>query len=185
MAVDVDEVVIAGNGQVYVAPLGTAGPTNIATALNAAFVELGYVSEEGVKLSPGMETKAIMAWQAFYGIRRIVTGRSLSAAMTLLQWSDVSIKLAFGGGSIATASGVHTYTPPDPEDIDYRAMVLAWQDGVKSYRLHLPRVMVTEVGDINLTRADAAGLAMTFSVDAVDGAQPLVLITDDAAFAEA
>lgn len=183
MAVDVDQVVIAANGQVYVAPLGTTGPTNIATALNAAFIDLGYTSADGVQITPGLSTNPIMAWQSFYPIRRIVTERSFEIGLTLLEWSDVSLKLALGGGSVATAGSIYTYTPPAPEEIDYRAMVLAWQDGTKSYRLHLPRVMVSDVGAMNLQRSDAAGIPLTFQVDAVDGASPYNLITNDPAFA--
>lgn len=184
MATDVDQVVVAARGNVYVAPVGTAGPTNIATALNAAFIDLGYLSEDGIsEFSPGVETNAIPAWQSFYPIRRVVTDRSLTIGFTLLEWSDVTVKLAFGGGDIATATSIYTYTPPDPEDIDYRAMVVQWIDGAKNYRLHLPRVMVTDVGSIPLRRGDAAGIPLTFAVDAVDGASPFSLITDDPAFA--
>lgn len=189
MATDVDQVVVAANGNVYVAPLGTAGPTDIATALNAAFIDLGYLSEDGIsEITPGMDTTEIRAWQAFYPIRRVVTGRSLDIGFTLLEWSDISIKLAFGGGTVATTAGppaYYTYTPPAPEDIDYRAMVIQWEDGTKDYRLHLPRVLVSDVGGISLRRSDPAGIPLTFSVDAADGAQPFTLITDDPAFAAA
>lgn len=183
MALDADEVVVAGGGAVYVAPVGTAGPTDILTALNISFEHLGYTSEDGVSITPGMDVADVMAWQSFYPVRRNVTGRSLEVGFTLLQWNEDSIALAFGGGTTTTATGVHTYTPPNPEDLDYRALVVEWEDGTKGYRLHIPKALVTDVGALSLNRSDAAGLELTFSVVGTDGAQPFSLVTNDPAFA--
>lgn len=186
MAIDADEVVVGADGNVYVAPVGTTGPTDIDTALDAAFIDLGYTSEDGVTLTPGMDMNEIMAWQSFYSIRRIVTSRTFDIGFTLLQWNEDSIVLAFGGGSVATAAGppiVYTYSPPSPETIDYRAVVVEWADGTKDYRLHVPKALVTDTGALNLNRTSEAGLDLTFSIQATDGTDPFNLITNDPAFA--
>lgn len=49
-------------GAVYVAPLGTALPTNATSALNAAFKGLGYVSEDGLVNSVETDTESVTAW---------------------------------------------------------------------------------------------------------------------------
>lgn len=183
MAVDADEIVVGANGSVYVAPVGTAGPTDTTTALNASFIDLGYVSDDGVEITPGMDSADINAWQSFYPVRRIVTARTLEISLTLLQWNEDSIELAFGGGSVATNVGVYTYTPPSPDEIDYRAMVVEWADDTKNYRLHIPKVLVTDTSSLSLNRTDPAGLALTFSAQGTDGASTFSLITDDPAFA--
>ena len=186
MAIDTDEVVVGADGAVYVAPVGTAGPTDIATALNASFVDLGYVSEDGVEMTPGVEMNPIPAWQSFYPIRHVVTGRSLELGFSLLQWNEDSIKLAFGGGTVTPTAGppaYYTYTPPAPEDVDYRALVIEWEDGTKDYRLHIPRALVTDVGSITLQRSDPAGLDLTFSLAAAESGSEFTLITNDPAFA--
>jgi hypothetical protein len=186
MPVDADEVVVAADASVHVGDVGTAGPTDIATALNAAFVDLGYTSEDGIEMTPGMDIGEVRAHQAMYPVRRMVTGRSLELGLTLLQWNQASIELAFGGGTWTTTAGppaFYTYTPPAPEDMDYRALVLEWEDGTKAYRLHVPKVLVTETSSITLARTDASGLPLTFSVIATDGTDPFTLITSDPAFA--
>lgn len=186
MATDADEIVVGANGSVYVAPVGTVGPADIATALNASFIDLGFVSEDGIEITPGMDSSEINAWQSFYPVRRLVTARTLEIGFTLLQWNEDSIALAFGGGSVATTAGppaVYTYTPPSPDEIDYRALVIEWQDDTKSYRLHVPKVLVTDTSALSLNRTDPAGLALTFSTQATDGANAFTLITDDPAFA--
>jgi hypothetical protein len=186
MATDADEIVVGANGSVHVAPVGTAGPADIETALNASFIDLGFVSDDGIEITPGMDSADINAWQSFYPVRRIVTGRTLEIGLTLLQWNEDSIALAFGGGSVSTTAGppaYYTYTPPSPDEIDYRAMVIEWQDDTKTYRLHIPKVLVTDTSSLSLNRTDPAGLALTFSAQGTDGADVFTLITDDPAFA--
>lgn len=186
MAIDADEIVVGASGSVHVGAVGSTGPTDIETALDAAFTDLGYVSEDGVEITPGMDVNEVPAWQSFYPVRRIVTGRTLEIGFTLLQWNEESIKLAFGGGSVATTAGppaYYTYSPPDPSTIDSRALVVEWADGTKGYRLHVPKVLVTDTSALSLNRTDPAGLALTFSVQATDGSDEFTLITDDPAFA--
>ena len=48
MALDSDNVIVAVTGAVYVAPTGTAAPTASDSTLNVAFVDLGYVSADGI-----------------------------------------------------------------------------------------------------------------------------------------
>lgn len=182
MAVDADEIVVGASGSVHVGAVGATGPTDIATALTG-FTDLGYVSDDGVSITPGMDMSEINAWQSFYAVRRIVTGRSLEIGFTLLQWNEESIKLAFGGGTVTTATTIHTYSPPDPAEIDYRSLVIEWEDGTKGYRLHVPKALVTDTSALSLNRTDPAGLALTFSIQATDGSDPFTLITDDPAFA--
>lgn len=49
-------------GAVFVAPLGTALPTNATAALNAAFKGLGYVSEDGLVNGVESDVESVHAW---------------------------------------------------------------------------------------------------------------------------
>lgn len=49
-------------GALYWAPLGTALPTNAKDSLAEAFVNLGYVTSDGVTLNTAEETSDIEAW---------------------------------------------------------------------------------------------------------------------------
>ena len=49
-------------GAIYRAPLGTPLPTSASAALNGAFVELGYVSEDGVKNTNEPSSENVKAW---------------------------------------------------------------------------------------------------------------------------
>lgn len=192
MPADASEVVVGANGKVYVAPAGTALPTNIATALNAAFKDVGYVSEDGVTFTDGKDIENVEAWQSFYPIRKLITAKNTAVEFVMRQWNEDTVKVAFGGGVIQRTAGITTYRPPKPDDaLDYRAVVIEWTDGAAiTYRLVIPRAIIDgEVGP-NIVRTAAADLPVSFAVTPSgnpDGVtlslEPWYLLTNAAQFA--
>lgn len=185
MALDADEVVIGSFGHVYVGPVGTVGPSDPTTALNAAFVELGFLSEDGVTFTPGVDLNEVPAWQSPYPVRRKVTGRTLDLEFTMLQMNQTTLPFALGGGGLTTLAGVHRYTPPVGDVVDERALVVDWQDGDKHYRMHVLRGLVSDLGGFTVNRTDAVGLEVTFSLLAEGEIAPYDIYSDDPAWAAA
>lgn len=77
-------------GAVYWAPLGTALPTDAKTSLSEDFVNLGYVTSDGVTLSDAEETEEIQAW----GPETVMTSQSsysINATFNLLETSRVAV----------------------------------------------------------------------------------------------
>lgn len=184
MGNDADEIVIAANGTVRVAPVGTAEPTTPTEAPAAAWVDLGYITEEGATFTDSKEIEDILAWQSFYPVRKIVTGKEAAVSFSLRQWNEATIPLAFGGGAVTNpTTGVWRYAPPSPEDIDERALMLDWQDGDKNYRLIIPKGLVTDAVETNLVRTDSAVLPISFAaIPASTADDPWFVLTDDLAF---
>lgn len=185
------QIVIGGTGKVYVAPVGTAAPADHVTAWVAAWVDLGYTSEDGVTFGEARSVESIAAWQAFNPVRRIVTSIDTTIAFVLRQWSKDTVKLAFGGGTItqvAAAAGppaiaAHSlFTPPDPSVLDERAVGLEWVDGTKIYRLTTPKAILTEGVETNIARTAASDLPLTMGVVGTDGATAWTLRTNDPSF---
>lgn len=178
-----DSITVAGNGTVYVAPVGTTQPTTPTAAPSAAWLALGYVSEEGVTFTDTKEIEDINAWQSFYPVRKIVTAKDATLSFALREWDERTIPLAFGGGTITAAGAVWRYEPPAPETLDLRAMMVDWQDGIKNFRLIIPRGLVTETVETNLTRTGAADLPITFAaIPASTTDDAYILLTDAIAF---
>lgn len=180
-----DSIVIAGSGSVHVALLGTALPTDVSTALAAAFVDLGYINGEGASFKDAKTKEPVPVWQSFYAVKYTVTDASASLAFTLRQWDRYTVPLAFGGGAIAetsVGSGVFRYEPPAPEVIDERALVLTWRADESTFRLVVPRVMVTEGVDTKLVRTAPSDLPITVGVLGTDGVKPWALLTDHPSF---
>jgi hypothetical protein len=151
--------------------------------LNASFVDLGYLSEDGISLSSGADITDIAAFQSLLPVRKVVTARSFDLSFTVREWSEAAVVFAFGGGEVTESGGIYTYTPPAAADELYeRALVAVWSDGDKDYRLVIPRCVVTESVETTIARTAAADLPLTVSVLATDEATPgYYLITNDPA----
>lgn len=180
MANDADQIVVAANGTVYVAPVGTTAPTAPTGALNAAWKDLGFITEDGATFTDSKTVEDILAWQSFYPVRKIVSAKDASVSFSLRQWNGRTVSLAFGGGNtVDLGGGNFSYVPPAPEVIDERAMLIEWQDGDKNYRLILPKGLVTEAVETNLVRTGSAVLPITFSITPDTGDDPYTFLADD------
>jgi hypothetical protein len=185
MSKDPNEIVVGSNGEIYVAPEGTTLPTSVLSSLNGSFEEIGYTSEDGVTLNRSQTIEDIRVWQSRYPARRIVTDEVLSAGFAMRQWNRTTTELALGGEVSSLGGGVFKLTPlPADDAIDVRALVIDWHDGDKDYRLVVPRVVVSETGDIPIARNVASDLPVTLSVLAEEGGgSPWLIYTNDDAFA--
>lgn len=77
-------------GAIYWAPLGTALPTNAKDSLSNEFVNLGYVTEDGVTFNTAEETNEINAW----GPETVMIAQSSyskTATFNLLETSRVAV----------------------------------------------------------------------------------------------
>lgn len=184
---DATETVIAGTGEAYYAPVGTALPTTADTVLNAAFVGLGYHSEDGVTTNRDISITEHRAWQSAYPIRRTRESEDFSMKFTLLQWNEVTVPFAFGGGALVTVSaGEYRYDPPVASaPLDEWSLVVDVKDGIRTVRFVIPRGSVTDAVESGFTRTDMAPLPITFKglEPASGGATWYPLFNDLAAFA--
>ena len=173
-------VVVAGTGAVNVAPEGTALPADLVTPLPAAWVNIGYISEDGATFTISRDTEDIMAWQSSEAVRVLVTAEPKTIAFELREFDRESIALALQGGSFAGATSPYTYTPPAAGTVDVRAMVVDGIDGDYTFRFCFPRVQVQ--GDVEwaLQRTDAVRLPLEFAVLAA--ATPWTIISDHPGF---
>lgn len=179
---DVDEIVVGANGTVWTAPVGTVAPASQDAVPAAGWLDLGYTSEDGVTFRDSKTLEAIPVWQLFHPARRIVTARDTNVEFVLRQWGKSQVPFAFGGGEITTVSaGNFKYSPPAPEDIDERSLMVDWADGTKNYRLVIVRGMVSDAVETNFVRSAASDLPITFSVNGSEAGDPWYLLTDDPA----
>jgi hypothetical protein len=182
---DAREVVVASSGDIYVAPVDTPEPTTEVDELDPDWYKLGFTTEAGVNFSLARTITDLPAWQTRLPLRRLVDAIVETATFVLRQFNGPNLQFAFGGGTLdEPTTGHYTYDAPDADDIDERAMVIAFQDGDKFYRLWTPKGNVTGQASIPLTRSDAANLPIEYSPLQLDEDTPTFrLFTNDPAFA--
>ena len=157
------DILIAAEGDVFLAPVGTVLPAAVGDALDPAFIELGYVSEDGVTLSPNTSTDGIGAWQSLAFVRTVISSQDVQLSFELMQWNDQSLELAFGGGVYtAGIAGDWTFDMPLPDEIKEHALVIQAVDPNGSeYWPIFERVQLESTGDIVFARENNSGLPTT------------------------
>jgi hypothetical protein len=155
---------VAVTGAAYVAPVGTAAPTDATSALNAAFIDLGYVGEDGVTEAYEDEVTDIKAWQGGAIVRSVISGSKATLKFKMIETKGEVLE-AYHKGSlvVATASGkwkleVEAATP------DPRAWALDVVDGTKHIRLYASNAEVTERGEIVYASTEAIGYEVTVTL---------------------
>jgi hypothetical protein len=139
-----DAVRVGVTGTVYVAPKGTALPTNIATPLNAAFKSVGFISEDALTESLAITTERLRAWQRPVGLRTLTTEVEWTFQFGMLETSPLVLDLYYGGAETSVATGVATTGILAWPTSTQRAMVIEIVDGDVSTRYAIP---VVEIGD--------------------------------------
>lgn len=159
MAIDATEVRVASDGRIYTGAVDAVEPADVSAAISAVtYTDLGLASEDGVNLTPSLDTDDINAWQSVTPIRRIVTGSSLEIGFTLLQSNMTTMGLYLN----ATAGVNRLDVPRAPAPLE-RALLIEWTDGGEVFRLYVARAQLTGTEEVTLARADAVGYGMTWT----------------------
>jgi hypothetical protein len=160
MSLETAEVGVAITGELYVAPLGTALPTDTSTALNAAFVGLGYFSEDGVTDTPEKDVEDITAWQNAKRVRTVITSAKQTYTGTLIQTNVDVIETVYGTTVTQTVThGSYTINPGSTSG--RKAWVLEVVDGAEIKRILIEDGEITEVGESNYATGEAIGYPIT------------------------
>lgn len=167
MAIDATEVRVAGAGHVYAAPAGTAMPADL-EALPVAWVDLGYVTEDGVTFSFSRETTDLNAWQGSK-LRVLTTAEPATCAFALMQTNEDVLPVVFGGGSVVESGSagdeVFTFTPPEEGVNTERALVIEFSDGDDiTYRYCIKRAQIEGSVEFTLVKTGALTYPLTFGV---------------------
>jgi len=189
---DAGRIVVGANGTVYVSDITATAPTDATTDLGAVaphdavagdWVELGFVAENGVVVTPSQAVTPVMVWQSSYPARKIITSRGLELDFILRELSNpVALVFAMGGGSVVEApqGGAFTFTPPLAQAVDLRSLCLDWQDGTRLFRLYIPNGQVVDLAAFTLSRTAPAELPVKFQLNHSGTGAPYNIFSNDA-----
>jgi hypothetical protein len=184
MAFDAGNVRAGLTGKIYFGPLGVVAPTDLVSAWDAAWIDVGLLSEDGVEMTYSTETSDIPVWQSLSPARKILTGVDLTLAFTGMEMKREVVTLYFPSSTITTPSaGVHSLAIPASPEPDERALGFEWEDGAIINRLVVPRQEITERGSITVSRSGAASLNMTSSAYATSADEIATWLSNDPSWA--
>lgn len=147
MAQSIDEVRVGVDGVVSSAPLGTAAPTAVDSALNVAFKDLGYVSEDGVTEANTQTAEKVRAWQRNAVVRTLVTEGETTYQLTLIQTNADTLAEYYGLESADIDTDEGSFVTSPGAERPHRSYVIDVIDGDELIRKYIKDGQITEVGD--------------------------------------
>ena len=151
-------------GGIYRAPKGTTLPTDATTALSDAFINLGYVSEDGVSNANDMDVSEIKAWGG------VIVYRSLNSlndqfSLALIESENVDVLKAVYGEANVTVDGSGNVAvdviAEDPAEAVW-VIELALRGGVPR-RIVIPDGAITAREAITYNDSDPIAYGITIS----------------------
>ena len=164
MAVDLTKLGVAITGSVYKAPFGTAAPTSQSSALNASFIDFGYVGEDGVTqtLPVSGDSTGIKVWQNGATVRVIRSAPDDFATFTFvaLETNKTALEAYYGATLTQTATEGALTANTTAVRANF-AWVVDVVDGAELERIYIPQGPVIEVGDRVFANTQPIGYEIT------------------------
>lgn len=149
-------------GAIWIAPSGTTLPTDATTALNAAFQDFGYVSEDGVTIAEERDSEDITAWggDTVYSVQ---TSYKETVAFTPIEINPVVAKAQYGDANVEVTDGKMTVKHTGSE-VGEKPLVIETVPNARTVcRMVAPRAKLSEKGDLTLGTSDPMGRETTFT----------------------
>lgn len=152
------------SGAIYRAPIGSTLPTDAVAALDTAFVELGYVSSDGVVNNNSPETSETKAWGADV-VEALQTAKPDKFSFTLIESLNENVLKAVYGddnvsGSISAGLKVKANSAAMKSASWVIEMIL--KDN-KAKRIVIPNAKISELGEIVYKDDDVTGYKLTLT----------------------
>lgn len=158
-----DNVVVGITGAVYVAATSATAPSSATSALTG-FTDLGYLSTDGITVTPDKSANAIRAWQNADLVREVVTESTLTYQFMLLETTVAAIEAYFG--SVST-NGFIELNPSNTGG--KQSFVFDVVDGNKTIRHYVPMGEIMKVEAQSVKNGEPVNYGLTVTAYVVDG----------------
>ena len=148
-------------GAVSIAPTSTTLPTDATTTLDAAFVNLGYISEDGMKQGMTRDSEAIKAW----GGDTVMTSQTEfeeTFTFTLIEALSIDVRKAvYGDANVTGALATGITTVVNSAELGLHAWVVDLVYNGAVSRIVIPNGKVSEIGDTSYVDGEPVGYEIT------------------------
>ena len=151
-------------GAIHWAPLGTALPVSATESLNAAFVDLGYVSEDGLTNNNSPESDTVKAWGGDT-VLSLQTDRPDTFALTLIEaMNEDVLKTVYGSANVTKDGSGNLTVKATAELMPSGAWVFDMiVKGGRAKRIVVPNGTISELGEIVYKDDEAVGYNITIT----------------------
>lgn len=152
---------VAG-GYLFSAPVGTALPTDNKTALDAAFVNLGFVSEDGIAESIESDNEELRDMNGDV-VHVAKSSRTETITATLIEVKKDSLAEQYGHANVTDADGLITVKHNSKENDDRVYVLELLLKDNRRWRQVVPNGKVTEVGELSIASGSVIGREVTIT----------------------
>lgn len=149
-------------GAVFMAPVGTTAPTDAKTALDNAFTDLGFVSEDGVTESVTISTTNIKEWGG--GIVLVTQDeKTATLKFKLIEYLNANVQKFVNGDDNVTGTltaGLHVAVNGDEAD-EHILVIDQIMRNNTPFRIVIPRAQISEIGEVTYKSNEAVGYDVT------------------------
>lgn len=146
-------------GGIFAAPTGTEPPKDAATPLAEAFVNLGYVSEDGLTNAIETDTEDIKEWGGAT-VLTVQTSRTETFTFTFIEsLNEDVLKQVYSADNVKTGEVIHNGLPKGRWVYVFEILLT----GNKKRRIVVPNAEITEVGETAYKAGEAIGYETTLS----------------------
>ena len=149
-------------GAIFRAPLATTLPTTADEALDAAFKDLGFISEDGLKNNNTASTSDVKAWGG-QTVLNLQTDKPDTFKFRLIEFMNPEVlRAVYGDGNVsgAIATGLAITANADEQEAQAWVVDCVLKGDVLD-RTVIPNGVVSEVGEIQKYDGGAVGFDIT------------------------
>lgn len=151
-------------GAVFRAPIGTPLPSTATEALDAAFADLGYISEDGVTNENTRDTEEIKAWGGDV-VAQPQTGKTDTFGMTFIERKNVEVlKAVYGDENVTGTLATGIQVRSNATELENSCWVI---DQILSegdlHRTVIPKGKITETGEVTYADGEVTGYESTIT----------------------
>lgn len=149
-------------GAVFRAPTGTTLPTDASSALNEAFLDLGYVSEDGVTNNNSAESDNVKAWGGDT-VLVLQTEKPDEWTLTLIEAMNQNVlKTVYGDANVTVGTGGLITVQAKADQLADNSYVIDMKlKGGAKKRVVIPNGSLSELGEVVYKDDEPIGYEIT------------------------
>lgn len=154
-------------GPILSAPRGTAIPTSLDDTIPAGFVDSGYISEDGLTLTPERSTETVRDWSGSV-VRELLTEFTARLAWSHLETNEQSLRNYLGDDNVTVTdadatNGKRITALLRSTEMPRKPWLFKIKDGDARVLIAVPDGQISETGEVSFIKSGALTWPVTLS----------------------